>query len=159
MSFETGSADETTGRDVALAHGDSASQQAIEATLQGLSHHVLFTTDSPQALIDYCQQHCPAVGIIGTGFANENPFEVFNRVNRAIDCPLIALIQADQVELASELINDSVMGILIEPVSESDIRPAIYLACRRYEQARQLEQRAEELEDRIESTQSEPGDG
>lgn len=132
-----------------LAHGDDARRKVVAATLELLSHDVELSTANPFELISHCQQNPPDVAIVGTEFADEDTFDVLNELSRQNVCPVVALLQSEDVDRSRRLMNDQVMGVLVEPANESDLRTSIYLARRRFHQAQRMEARICELQDEL----------
>ena len=133
-----------------LAHGDDAKRKVIEANLELLSHNVALSTGTPATLVRRCQENPPSVAIVGTGFENDETFDVLNALSRQNTCAVVALLNQEDVDRSRRLMNDQVMG---EPVNESDLRTSIYLARRRFQQTRQMEARIDELQEELDDDQ------
>jgi AmiR/NasT family two-component response regulator len=76
-----------------------------------------------------------------------------NQLSRQNTCAVVALLESSDVDRSQRLMNDQVMGVLIEPVNESDLRTSIYLARRRFQQTRQMEARIDELRHKLDDDQ------
>ncbi len=140
-----------TGLRIYLGHGNDSNRKVIEATLELLSHTVELSTSSPETLLDRCIENPPDVAIVGTDFQHASVFQTANELSDKASCPVVALIRRDDVDRAQRLMGDDVMGVLVQPVSEDDLRPAIYLARRRYQQSCDLQRQARRLKQEIEA--------
>ncbi len=132
-----------------LAHGDDARRNVVVANLELLTHHVALSTSVPAELLRRCREHPPAVAIVGTEFEKEDTFDVLNQLSLQNTCAVIALLKQGDVERSRRLMNDQVMGVLVEPINESDLRTSLYLARRRFQQTIQMEARIDELRDEL----------
>lgn len=141
-----------------LAHGDDGRRRVLEANLELLSHRVELSTASPAVLQRRCQENPPAVAVVGTCFKDADCFDVLNELGGVNACPVVAILHHDDVERSRRLLDDQVMGVLVEPVNEGDLRTAIYLARRRFQQSKQMKQRIHDLEDELKSFDGGHGD-
>ncbi|MCD0462688.1 ANTAR domain-containing response regulator [Roseiconus lacunae] len=130
---------------VYLAHGESASRRIIQATLEKLTHRVELSTDHPATLIRRCQENPPDIAIVGTEFAGTDVFAVSNELSRMGVCPVLMVIRPEDVHRMGRLMVHDLTGVIVSPASDRDFRPAIFLAERRFQQARQLRKRCEEI--------------
>ncbi|QDT11954.1 ANTAR domain-containing response regulator [Planctomycetes bacterium K23_9] len=135
-----------------LAHGDDAKRKVVAANLELLSHEVGLSTGTPSMLISRCQESPPSVAIVGTGFESDDAFDVLNQLSQQNTCAVIALLESSDIDRSRRLMNDQVMGVLVEPVNESDLRTSIYLARRRFQQTRQMEARIDELQGELDDS-------
>lgn len=134
---------------VFLAHGNDARRKVVSATLELLQHQVGLSTASPAVLCRRCQEQPPDVAIVGSDFEDDDIFAVLNRLTKLRLCAVVALLRNSDIERSRRLLNDRVMGILVEPVSEGDLRTSIHLARRRFTQSQRLEYRVRELKHQL----------
>lgn len=139
--------------DICLAIGDQQTRKVVAATLELLTHNVVFSTDSGDQMLEHCLEAPPDVAIVGTGLVGMNCYELLNEISDLVDCPAIAIVQNDELDRAKRLMHDELMGILVEPVSKNHLRPAIYLARRRYSEMKGLEQEVQRLEKELDRPQ------
>ena len=135
-----------------LGHGDDANRKIVEATLASLGHETAFSTSSGADLLAQCDQAAPDMVIVGSQLESIGMYEVLNELERHAACPAIALIPPTEVDRARRLMSDQVMGVLIEPASAIQFRPAIHLAHKRYLQTVELQERADKLVAELEDT-------
>ncbi|MCC9641068.1 nitrogen regulation protein [Rhodopirellula sp. JC740] len=136
-----------------LLHGDEYVRRIVRANLELLSHHVELSTDSPAVMQRRCQENPPDVAIIGDKIQSSSVFDVLNSLSRENLCPIVALLQHSDFDRAHRLMEDNVMGVLVEPVNDSDLRTSIYLARRRFEQARRMKRQIDDLEQQLVASQ------
>lgn len=132
-----------------IAHGADARRKVVEANLELLNFTVGLSTASPAVLIRRCQENPPDAVIIGSEFEDQDAFSVLNELSRENICPVIALLKREDVERSRRLMDDQVMGVLVEPLHEGDLRTSIYLARLRFAQAKRMESRIDELLTRL----------
>ncbi|OYP37770.1 ANTAR domain-containing response regulator [Rhodopirellula sp. MGV] len=132
-----------------LAHGDDASRKIIQATLEKLNHCVELSTDHPATLFRRCQENPPDIAVLGTGFRKTDVFAIANELARMGSCPAVMVICPEDIDRVERLLLDDLTGVIVAPISDRDLRPALFLAERRFRQAKLLEQRCEEIKREI----------
>ncbi|MCC9602758.1 nitrogen regulation protein [Stieleria sp. JC731] len=134
---------------VYLVHGDPASRHIIEATLEKLRHRIELSTDHPATFLRRCQENPPDIAIVGTDFQDTDVFAVANELSQVNTCPVVMIIYPEDIDRVERLMSDNLTGVIVSPVSDRDLRPALYLAGRRFEQAKSLEKRCREIRSEI----------
>ena len=134
---------------VYLAHGNVAARDQIAQSLRQINHPVRLETGKGQELLHHCQSDPPDLVFIGSDLEDISTVEVMNQLSRMETCSAIALVSQSDYDNASDEINDRVMGILVEPINQAQLRPAIYVAIRRFQQAKRLRTDIAELRDRV----------
>lgn len=143
---------------VYLLHGDDAARKIVHAMLESLGHDIVLSTSSSSELMDRLDHSVPDMVIVGaklnaTGsHESRGMYEILNELKQHGSSPAIALIPPSEVDRARRLMNDQVMGVLVEPASAKQLRPAIHLARLRFLQTVQLQQRADDLTLKLDQT-------
>ena len=65
--------------------------------------------------------------------------------------PSIVVTKKDSLDKVEKAMDDHVMAYMIEPVNSDELKPAIYVVLRRFEQLKQLEEENESLKDALAS--------
>lgn len=134
-----------------LGHGDDAERDVIVATLNLLSHSVELSTDSSAVFKRRCMEAPPDLAVVGTDLAGEDTFSVADEVADLGTCPVVVYIRREDIDRSHRLLRNEVTGVLVQPATELDWRPALYLACRRWEQSARLGEEAERLKREIDA--------
>ncbi len=140
-----------------LALGDEQECNVVAATLEQLTHHVVFHTNSGKEMLVKCLNQTPDVAIVGPGLTGMSCYELLNQMSQKVDCPAIALVPASELDRARRLMQDDLMGILVQPTTRNHLRPSIYLARRRYAEKKGLMQQVDDLERALESMEGRVG--
>lgn len=132
-----------------LGYADNGDRKVVTALLESLSYELAFTTDSEETLVDRCQKNPPDLVLVGPSMEHDDAFEIVNRLSKAAECAIVAIIQRNDFDRAKRLLSDDLMGILVEPVTQDDLRPAIFLAYKRFEQIRALQHQERRLSEQL----------
>jgi len=132
-----------------LAHGDSKTRALLKVMLQTLGHSVALDTGSGNVLMETGLSDPPDMFISSKVLTDMDGIEALIRIGE--EKPRAAVIVAgsadlDDVERAME---DHVMAYLIEPVTEEDLQPAIYLAQRQFLYLESLRTKVDSLESKL----------
>ena len=134
---------------VYVAHGDRSRRSVIEATLQKMGHRVGLCTSAGHELLMRCETEPPDIVIVGHRLEDMSYFETLNQLGEQNLCAAIAIVPKDEVETAKTRVHDRLTGILAEPATDLQMRPAMYVAFRRFNQCQSLRDRIAELRNEI----------
>ena len=137
-----------------VAHGNEARRAIVEANLNLLTHDVQLSTDAPAVMLRRCQETPPDCAVVGSDFPGEDYFELLNNLSQLNCCPIVAVLKREDLDRSERLLQDRVLGVLVEPIDESDLRTSIYLARRRFDQAQVMQARILELRQQLDSGHS-----
>ena len=124
-----------------LASGDDGQRKVLQANLELLTHQVELSTPSPAVMIRRCQENPPDIAVVELNV-----------------CPAVAVLEHQDIDRSHRLMADQVMGVLVQPVNDRDLRTAIYLARRRFDQSKLMKQRISELKETLGHNDDEPID-
>ncbi|WP_146537125.1 ANTAR domain-containing response regulator [Rubripirellula reticaptiva] len=134
-----------------LAHGDCKTRSLLKVMLQTLGHRVGLDTDSGSVLMEFGLSDPPDMFISSKQLRDMDGIEALIRIGE--EKPRAAVVVAGSADLddIERAMKDHVMAYLIEPVTEEDLQPAIYLAQRQFHYLESLRTKVESLETRLHS--------
>ena len=141
-----------------LASGDDGQRKVLQANLELLTHQVELSTPSPAVMIRRWQENPPDIAVVGTRFQEDDCFRLLNELSELNVCPAVAVLEHQDIDRSHRLMADQVMGVLVQPVNDRDLRTAIYLARRRFDQSKLMKQRISELKETLGHNDDEPID-
>ena len=133
-----------------VAHRDEVQREQIAAIVRSLNHNVAFTTDSGQALITKALKEPADVMVVSEKLSDMEGIEALLAIGEVEPRPSIVLAGGDELDRLEDAMKDHVMSYLVEPITENDLKPALFLAQKRFEYLRNLEEQVETLEERLE---------
>ena len=151
--------DETGPQSLTLMIGqaDRAARGVLESMVRSIGHRWSFSTDSASQLLTEVHRHPPDLVLVHQRMADGSGLEVINDLNHHHAAAAILLIEADQLEHAKRVSENSTAGLLITPTTVEQLRPSIFTARRRFELTRQLARRAHDLHEQLQDGQLQDG--
>lgn len=138
-------------RTIHLAHGSDASRSILEVILKTLGHDVRLSTPDADTFIEKSLVDPPDILIGASRLNDADGLEALIRIGDKHPRPAILLAEHGSQEKVERAMEDHVMAYLVEPVSASQLEPAIYLAEQRFQKFRRLELTVEGLRDELET--------
>lgn len=136
-------------RTIHLAHGDSDCRAIMTPMLESLGHQLLLSTQFGREFIDRTLEQPPEILIASNQLADMDGIEALIAIGNAKPIPSIVVAKVDDLEKVERAMEDHVMAYLVEPITADDLRPAIYLAERRFRHMESLTKQVEKLENRL----------
>lgn len=102
-------------------------------------------------LIDIVLERKPDLIIADINLAILDGLEALEIINKNMDVPSLIVSGYDDEELIQRAIEIGVLGYLIKPIDESDLKAAIEIAISRFEEIKNLKIELEETKDALES--------
>ena len=137
-----------------IAIGDDKYRGWLEQSLSELGHQVPRHTSSGHELLQWCETDPPDFLFVGPHLSDIDSFELINTFSELRCCPGIAAFERDDLARAKRIMIDHMMGMIILPAMPLQLKPAIYVARRRFEQMMKLRRRIETLRREIYSNPS-----
>ncbi|MEZ6046440.1 MAG: ANTAR domain-containing protein [Planctomycetaceae bacterium] len=134
-----------------LAHGDEDNRPVVEQMLKSLHHSIPLVTDSGKKLIEACVSQRPDLLISTIKLSDMDGIEALIECSRLEPIPSIIISDTHDYDIVRKALEDHVMAYLAEPVAMSDLKPAIYLVQRRFQEFEDLRQENDELKTALES--------
>ncbi|MCC9641067.1 ANTAR domain-containing protein [Rhodopirellula sp. JC740] len=137
-------------RRIHFAHGSSKSRKVISAILDALDHRVELVTESGDTLIQRALNDHPDLIIAAPRLSDMDGIEAMIRIGETHPIPGIIIASTDDLDQVERAMEDHVMAYLVEPITVDTLRPAIYLAERRFKHFQSLTDRIESLQTQLE---------
>jgi response regulator NasT len=102
--------------------------------LPRLGHQVVAAAANGEELVELVLAHRPDLVLTDIKMPDMDGIEAAERIHAAYPVPVILISAFHDPELIARAEMDHVMGYLVKPIKQSDLPPAISLACRRFEQ-------------------------
>ena len=135
---------------VYIAHPDGVTGEAVRAMIMKLGHIVDLCVRDGKTLIRVASSKPADVMIVSRRLADMKGIDALLKIGEVCPRPSVILTEPDGVDSVQEAMRDHVMSYLVEPVTEHDLRPALYLAERRFAYLESLKSQVNELERKLE---------
>lgn len=130
-----------------VAHRDRDSLNVLQACLEDIDYHVAFATCAGHELLARIRQEPPDIVLVGAGLKDMDTINLLNEVSLQSDCCAIALLPPEMVDRAESELVDRIMGVLIDPPDNHQLRSALHVALTRHREATALNRQIHRLED------------
>ena len=147
--FPTGLAMSDRELDVFVVSGDQQQCDRLKTALDELNHRVVRTTESGHELMHWMEDDQPDFVFVGRDINDIDCFELANNLSESHCCPAIVMVSRDGLDRAKRVMMDRMTGIIVTPITAAQLRPAMYVARRRFEQVKRLRQRIQDLRRRV----------
>ena len=136
---------------VYVAHHDDRTRREIETILQRLGHQIHLSTGLAVELHARALEQPADLMVVSRVLKDRDGIETLRDIGKISPRPAIVLASSDDVTSVERAMSDHVMAYLVEPVTEVDLMPAIFLAVNRFEYYVALQNELAELQTRLES--------
>lgn len=140
----------TTALRFAIADDDRDTREFLHEAVEHLGHTVVAESDDGRKLADLCKSAKPDMVLADIKMPGLDGLELAREVNREQPTPVILISGHHENDIISRLGIDSVMGYLIKPIKEADLKAAIAVARNRFQQFLLLSKEASDLRQAIE---------
>lgn len=137
--------------DILVAHGDEGTLSILVSTLESLSHRVVARVTTGKELVAEARQRDPDLIISNVELRDMDGIEALIEASRHDPKPSVIVAKKEHMDKVEKALEDHVMAYLVEPVTEDDLRPTIYLVRRRFEQFQELKDKVDTLEEALEA--------
>lgn len=135
---------------VYIAHADATTGEAVRAMTTKIGHVVEMCVPDGETLIRVASSKPADVMIVGRKLADMRGIDALLKIGEVRPRPSVILTGPDGVDSVQEAMKDHVMSYLVEPLTEHDLRPALYLAQRRFAYLESLKSQVDELQRKLE---------
>ena len=135
---------------IAVADDEPDVRQFFQELLSQLGHQVVGVAETGRQLVEQCREARPELVITDIKMPDLDGIEASIAVNRDKQMPVILVSAHDDAETLTRVGADHIMGYLIKPVSESQLKTAIALAMMRFQQFQALIREAADLRQALE---------
>jgi response regulator NasT len=135
---------------VAIADDERDMREYLEEALPRLGHQVVAAAQTGKQLVEQCRAKAPDLVITDIKMPDMDGIESSIAVNKEKQTPVILISAHDDAELLTRAAADHIMGYLVKPIKESDLKTAISLAMTRFEHFMALAREAASLRQALE---------
>ncbi len=135
---------------VAVADDERDVREYMQDLLTRLGHQVVAVAETGRQLAEQCAATAPDLVISDIKMPDMDGIETSMAVNRDRQVPVILVSAHHDAELLTRTGADHIMGYLVKPVKEADLKTAISLAMLRFQQFVALAKEASDLRHALE---------
>jgi len=139
---------------VLIAHESLETVQTLVQSVCELGHQVVTVCHTAQELIQRSLDLEADFIITGVDFPDWDGISALVEISKEAAIPAIVVTRQRSLEQVERALQDHVMAYLIEPVQPDDIKPAIYLGLKRFEEVQELRKELNILKKTVEDRQS-----
>lgn len=136
---------------VVIAEDEILILMGLKSNLESLGCIVIGEATNGKELIDIVLERKPDLIIADINLPILDGLEALEIINKNMDVPSLIVSGYDDEELIQRAIEIGVLGYLIKPIDESDLKAAIEIAISRFEEIKNLKIELEETKDALES--------
>ena len=130
---------------VAVADDERDMREFMQELLPRLGHEVVAVAETGAQLAEQVQAFRPDLVITDIKMPDMDGIETSLAVNRDLQVPVILISAHHDAETLTRVGADHIMGYLVKPVTEADVKAAIALAMTRFDQFLALRREATDL--------------
>ena len=135
---------------IAVADDERDVREYLQEILPRLGHTVVAVAGDGRELVAQCQTAAPDLILTDVKMPGLDGIDVSAAVNRVKPTPVILISAHHDAELLARLGADHIMGFLIKPIGEPELRAAIALAMTRFQHFQALAKEAADLRQALE---------
>ena len=140
-----------TGLKIVVAEDEYLILMGIKSNLESLGHEVIGEATNGHELIKIALEKKPDLIIADINLPVINGLEALKKINEKLFIPSIIVSGYDDEKLINEAKEIGVLGYLIKPVDESDLKASIEIAVSRFEDIKKLKEELDETKEALES--------
>lgn len=136
---------------VVIAEDEILILMGLKSNLENLECEVVGEATNGKELIDIVLERKPDLIIADINLPILDGLEALEIINQKMDVPSLIVSGYDDEELIQRAIEIGVLGYLIKPIDESDLKAAIEIAISRFEEIKSLKKELENTKEALES--------
>ncbi|QDU54382.1 ANTAR domain-containing response regulator [Aeoliella mucimassa] len=123
---------------VVLAHADTQVREQLTNILTSFGHKLHAVCETTSELLAACYPKPPQMIVTGIMLKDGHSIDTLLSISEIEPTPAVVVTDRDSLADAEQALKDHVMAYLVEPVTEEDIKPTIFLARQRFRQFEEL---------------------
>jgi AmiR/NasT family two-component response regulator len=135
---------------IAVADDEPDMQDYFRTILPRLGHEVVAVAGTGRELVELCRATRPDLVITDIKMPDMDGIEAAAQLSRDGPVPVILVSAFHDAEFIQRAEADHVLAYLVKPIKQDDLKPAIAIAMRRFEQFQALRQEAADLRQALE---------
>jgi len=125
---------------IAVADDEFDMREYFARILPRLGHEVVCVAENGRQLVDFCQASPPDLVITDIRMPEMDGIEASMAINSHRPTPVILVSAFHDANLIRRAKDDHVEAYLVKPIKQADLKTAIALSMRRFEQVRAVQQ-------------------
>jgi response regulator NasT len=130
---------------ILVADDESIIRLGLKSMLQEMGHEVIAATNGREAL-RLAEHHRPELAILDIKMPYTDGLQAARTLARTQPLPILLLTAYSEQDLIEKAADLPIQGYLVKPVKAEELRAAIIVASRRFEETQALAERATRLE-------------
>jgi response regulator NasT len=135
---------------IAVADDEPEMREYLQEALPRLGHQVVAVAETGRQLVDRCAAARPDLVITDIKMPDLDGIETSIALNRERQTPVILVSAHHDAEIMTRLAADHIMGYLVKPITEADLKTVIAVAMLRYRHFQALAKEAADLRQALE---------
>ncbi|PNR92259.1 ANTAR domain-containing response regulator [Petrotoga sp. 9PWA.NaAc.5.4] len=136
---------------IVIAEDETLILMGLKSNLESLGHKVVGEASNGKELIDIVLERKPDLIIADINLPILGGLEALEIINQKMDVPSLIVSGYDDEELIQRATEIGVLGYLIKPIDESDLKAAIEIVISRFEDIKKLKEELDETKEALES--------
>jgi len=130
---------------IAVADDEGIMREYLEQTLPGLGHDVVAVARNGRELVERCRKLQPDLVITDIKMPDLDGIEAAVAIYQDRPTPVILISAYHDPELIERAEADHIMGYLVKPIKQADLKPTIAITVHRFEQFQAMHKEATDL--------------
>lgn len=130
---------------ILVADDESIIRLGLKSMLQEMGHQVIAATNGREAL-RLAEQHDPDLAILDIKMPYTDGLQAARTLARLHPLPILLLTAYSEQDLVEKAADLPIQGYLVKPIKPEELRAAITIARKRFEETQRLAERAKRLE-------------
>jgi two-component system, response regulator PdtaR len=130
---------------VAVADDERDVREYLQEAIPRLGHEVVAVAENGRQLADYCHSLRPDLVVTDVKMPDMDGIEMSLEINKTKQTPVILVSAHHDAEILTRLGADHIMGYLVKPITEADLKTAITVAMLRFRHFQALAKEATDL--------------
>jgi response regulator NasT len=135
---------------IAVAEDEPDMREYLEKTLPLLGHEVVSAARTGRELVEQCRAVHPDLVITDIKLPQMDGLDAAREIFTERATPIIVISAYHDEDLVERAETEHILAYLVKPIKEADLRPAINLAMKRFEQFQALQKEASDLRQTLE---------
>jgi len=135
---------------VAVADDEQDVREYMREALPRLGHEVVAVAENGRQLADFCKKLHPDLVVTDVKMPDMDGIEMSLEVNKEKQTPVILVSAHHDAQILTRLGADHIMGYLVKPVTEADLKTAITIAMLRFRHFQTLIKESADLKQALE---------
>lgn len=138
---------------VLIAHSSPETRETLETAVHELGHELTAPCETAAELVARGRNREADLIITGVELPDFDGVTALVEISREAAIPSIIVTRRRSLALVERALEDHVMAYLMEPVQTHDVKPAVYLVLKRFEQFQELRHEVSVLKQTLEDRQ------